>query len=157
MKFLFFLGGDHFIGDNSNYKEQSVDVWTIVAPVLALILFIFLIILVCILRKRRQNIKQPLEQGAVMTPLMSGFEMNNAQVVAAGGQATHPHQNGGNAGELRNTLPVQNSCERNLGQYLLVKCPFKYRKKMKMVEATSMILTKSYTLNINHFSGNTFE
>ena len=68
------------------------------APVLALILFIFLIILVCILRKRRQNIKQPLEQGAVMTPLMSGFEMNNAQVVAAGGQAAHPHQNGGNAG-----------------------------------------------------------
>ena len=93
-----FLGGDQFIGADSNYKEQSVDVWTIVAPVLALILFIFLIILVCILRKRRQNIKQPLEQGAVMTPLMSGFEMNNAQVVAAGGQAAHPHQNGGNAG-----------------------------------------------------------
>ena len=71
--------------------------WTIVAPVLALILFIFLIILVCILRKRRQNTKQPLEQGAVMTPLMSGFEMNNAQVVAAGGQAAHPHANGGGA------------------------------------------------------------
>jgi len=104
-------GGDHFIGDNSNYKEQSVDVWTIVAPVLALILFIFLIILVCILRKRRQNIKQPLEQGAVMTPLMSGFEMNNAQVVAAGGQATHPHQNGGNAGAGNNGTLEHNSMQ----------------------------------------------
>ena len=59
-----------------------------------------LIILFCVLRKRRQNTKQPLEQGAVMTPLMSGFEMNNAQVVAAGGQAAHPHANGGGAGKF---------------------------------------------------------
>jgi hypothetical protein len=61
---------------------------------------------VCILRKRRQNIKQPLEQGAVMTPLMSGFEMNNAQVVAAGGQVAHPHQNGGNAGNYTSVIKL---------------------------------------------------
>ena len=79
-------------------------VW-VVGPVLAVILFAFLIILFCVLRKRRQNTKQPLEQGAVMTPLMSGFEMNNAQVVAAGGQAAHPHANGGGAGKFLIIFP----------------------------------------------------
>lgn len=52
-------------------------VW-VVGPILAVILFIFLIILVCVLRKRKQNVKQPLEPGAVMTPLMAGFEPSNA-------------------------------------------------------------------------------
>jgi uncharacterized membrane protein len=46
-------------------------VW-IVGPILAVILFVFLIILICVLRKRRQNTKRPLEAGAVMTPLMAG-------------------------------------------------------------------------------------
>jgi heme/copper-type cytochrome/quinol oxidase subunit 2 len=46
-------------------------VW-IVGPILAIILFVFLIVLICVLRKRRQNTKRPLEAGAVMTPLMSG-------------------------------------------------------------------------------------
>ena len=46
-------------------------VW-IVGPILAVILFVFLIVLICVLRKRRQNTKRPLEAGAVMTPLMSG-------------------------------------------------------------------------------------
>ena len=90
------IGGDSFgAGTNGQlpHKQKSM-VW-VVGPVLAFILFAFLIVLICVLRKRRQNTKQPLEQGAVMTPLMSGFEMNNAQVVAAGGQVAHPHANGG--------------------------------------------------------------
>ena len=59
-------------------------VW-VVGPILAVILFVFLVILICVLRKRKQNTKQPLEQGAVLTPLMAGFDMNNAGVVAGGG------------------------------------------------------------------------
>ena len=39
-------------------------VW-IVGPVVAFILFAFLLILCFVLRKRRQNTKQPLEQGDV--------------------------------------------------------------------------------------------
>ena len=88
-------------------------VW-VVGPVLAVILFAFLIILFCVLRKRRQNTKQPLEQGAVMTPLMSGFEMNNAQVVAAGGQAAHPHANGGGAGKFLTIFFIQTSGQTDL-------------------------------------------
>ena len=64
---------------NPKISRQGSMVW-VVGPILAVILFIFLIILICVLRKRRQNPKQPLgEQGAVMTPLMSGFrDMSNA-------------------------------------------------------------------------------
>ena len=102
-------GSDSFGNGNGNGKNQvhqSSMVW-IVGPVVAFILFAFLLILMCVLRKRRQNIKQPLEQGAVLTPLMSGFEMNNAQIVAAqqaaggGGGAVHLNGNG----TLDGTMP----------------------------------------------------
>lgn len=66
-------------------------VW-IVGPILAVILFFFLVILICVLKRRKQNPKQPLQDGQgvgvagqqASTPLMSGFEMNQAQVVAMG-------------------------------------------------------------------------
>ncbi len=55
--------------------NQGSMVW-IVGPIGALIVFFFLIFLCCIVRKRKQNTKQPLEQGQAMTPLMAGYEMN---------------------------------------------------------------------------------
>ena len=76
--------GDHQNSNNKNPRisQQGSMTFKIVAPILAVILFVFLVILICVLRKRKQNQKQPLvggEQGAVMTPLMSGFrDMNNA-------------------------------------------------------------------------------
>merc|ERR1719361_3370990 len=98
-------GGDFPNSDDTDRKKnkQASMVW-IVGPVLAFILFAFLIILLCVLRRRRQNTKQPLEQGAVLTPLMSGFEMNNAQIVAAqqaAGGAVHLNGNG----TLDGTMP----------------------------------------------------
>ncbi len=86
-------GGTFGAGPNGRPKHKQGSMVWIVGPVLAFILFAFLIILICVLRKRRQNVKQPLEQGAVMTPLMSGFEMNNAQVV---NNAGNHHANGNN-------------------------------------------------------------
>ena len=79
--------GDH--GNNGpehrpNPEINSIYVVKVVGPVLAALLFVFLVILICVLKKRRQNPKQPLEQGAVLTPLMSGFDMNNAAVGGGG-------------------------------------------------------------------------
>ena len=88
---------------NGRAQHKSGSMVWVVGPVLAAILFAFIIIFIFVMRKRRQNTKQPLEQGAVLTPLMSGFEMNNAQVVAAGGNQHHAN---GNNGTLDGTLPV---------------------------------------------------
>ena len=40
--------------------------------------------------------------------------MNNAQVVAAGGQAAHPHQNGGNAGNYTSISGSKNYFRRTI-------------------------------------------
>jgi hypothetical protein len=69
-----------------------------------------------------------------MTPLMSGFEMNNAQVVAAGGQVAHPHQNGGNAGNYTSGYKIdfrrtQNSS--NTGRSKLISSALSCTPKMQ--------------------------
>jgi receptor-type tyrosine-protein phosphatase F len=55
-------------------KEGSM-VW-IVGPIGAIIVFFCFIFFCCVIRRRKQNTKQPLEQGQAMTPLMAGYEMN---------------------------------------------------------------------------------
>ena len=41
-----------------------------------------LVVLVIVFRRRQQPLKQPMDGGQVTTPLMSGFEMANASVIA---------------------------------------------------------------------------
>ena len=84
-----------------NPKQVSM-VW-IVGPILAVVLFFFLVILLCVLKRRKQNTKQPLEQGAALTPLMSGFEMQqNANGVNGANGA-----NGNGAGMAAPSDPVE--------------------------------------------------
>ncbi len=51
--------------------KQTSLVW-IVGPILAIIVFFFLVILVCVLKRRKQNPKQPLEQGKHRSDLQEG-------------------------------------------------------------------------------------
>ena len=106
--------GDHPGGGTGNPKKhrKSTMTTTIVAIILAAIFVIFLVILICVLRKRKQNQKQPLgEQGAVMTPLMSGFrDMNNAGNGAgngAGGMEGMAVNSGNGIGGIATTDPVE--------------------------------------------------
>ena len=56
-------------------------VW-VVGPVVAGIGLALLVVMVIVFRRRRQPLKQPMDSAQVMTPLMSGFEMQNASVIA---------------------------------------------------------------------------
>uniref|UniRef100_A0A0K2UZ97 Uncharacterized protein n=2 Tax=Lepeophtheirus salmonis TaxID=72036 RepID=A0A0K2UZ97_LEPSM len=90
-------GRDMYNGENPkgmpNHDTSSM-IW-VVGPVIAGIALALLVVLIVVLRRRRQNPKQALagddvlvgglEQGAVMTPLMSGFESagnNNCAVIS---------------------------------------------------------------------------
>ena len=56
-------GGDTFgSGTNGKPKQKQGSMVWVVGPILAGILFAFMVILCFVLRKRRQNTKQPLEQ-----------------------------------------------------------------------------------------------
>lgn len=112
-------GGESFGGSGRHKRKEKSMVW-VVGPVLAVILFGFLILLLCVLKKRKANTKQPMEQGAVLTPLMSGFEMNNAQVVAA-----HQHGNGHN-GTLDGTMP--HSMVMDMGSVVGISDPVELRR-----------------------------
>ena len=67
-----------------NPRKGGSMVW-IVGPILAVILFFSLILLYCVLKRRRQSPKQPLagEQGAALTPLMAGYDAAPPQIQAA--------------------------------------------------------------------------
>ena len=54
----------------------------VVGPVVAGIGLALLVVLVIVFRRRQQPLKQPMDGGQVTTPLMSGFEMANASVIA---------------------------------------------------------------------------
>lgn len=56
-------------------------VW-VVGPVVAGIGLAAIVVLVILFKRRRHPVKQPMDAGQIMTPLMSGFEMQNASVIA---------------------------------------------------------------------------
>ena len=61
--------------------RRSSFLW-VVGPVLAAIGLATVVVLVILFKRRRHPVKQPMDAGQVMTPLMSGFEMQNASVIA---------------------------------------------------------------------------
>jgi netrin-G3 ligand len=54
----------------------------VVGPVVAGIGLAIIVVMVIMFKRRRHPIKQPMDSGQVMTPLMSGFEMQNASMIA---------------------------------------------------------------------------
>ena len=56
-------------------------VW-VVGPVVAGIGLAAIVVMVILFKRRRHPVKQPMDGGQIMTPLMSGFEMQNASVIA---------------------------------------------------------------------------
>jgi netrin-G3 ligand len=56
-------------------------VW-VVGPVVAGIGLAAIVVMVILFKRRRHPVKQPMDAGQIMTPLMSGFEMQNASVIA---------------------------------------------------------------------------
>ena len=64
-----------------SHPSRTSLLW-VVGPVVAGIGLALLVVLVIVFRRRRQPLKQPMDSGQVMTPLMSGFEMQNASVIA---------------------------------------------------------------------------
>jgi netrin-G3 ligand len=99
-------------GKNPRISQQGSMTFKIVAPILAVIVFVFLGILICVLRKRKQEQKQPLgEQGAVMTPLMSGFRDTNNAGNGANNGASGPEgivvNSGNGIGGIASSDPVE--------------------------------------------------
>jgi len=64
-----------------SHTPKTSLVW-VVGPVVAGIGLALLVVLFIVFRRRRQPLKQPMDSAQVMTPLMSGFEMQNASVIA---------------------------------------------------------------------------
>ena len=54
----------------------------VVVPVVAGIGLAIVVVLVILFKRKRHPVKQPMDAGQVMTPLMSGFEMQNASMIA---------------------------------------------------------------------------
>ena len=54
----------------------------VVGPVVAGIGLALLVVFVIVFKRKRQPLKQPMDGGQVTTPLMSGFDMANASVIA---------------------------------------------------------------------------
>jgi hypothetical protein len=53
----------------------------VVIPVVAGISLAIVVVVVIVFRRKRSPVKQPMDSGQLMTPLMSGFEMQNASVI----------------------------------------------------------------------------
>ena len=62
-------------------QHGSTFVW-VVGPVVAGIGLALLVVFFIVYRRRRAPLKQPMDGGQVTTPLMSGFDMANASVIA---------------------------------------------------------------------------
>ena len=74
-------GGEEYCDILPSHTPKTSLVW-VVGPVVAGIGLALLVVLFIVFRRRRQPLKQPMDSAQVMTPLMSGFEMQNASVIA---------------------------------------------------------------------------
>ena len=63
-------------------KSPGSSMLWVVGPVVAGIGLALLVVLFIVFRRRRQPLKQPMDGGQVTTPLMSGFDMANASIIA---------------------------------------------------------------------------
>ena len=63
-------------------QTRGASLGWVVGPVVAGIGLALLVVFVIVFKRKRQPLKQPMDGGQVTTPLMSGFDMANASVIA---------------------------------------------------------------------------